>query len=247
MSLGWIGALADVEARIMTMQHARPAVRTQRSMGQICEHIAMNLKHAKQRVIDADGERAPSGMVREIDNFEGRIQARIRQSAKRSDFSMLRGMRGDGFNRSVRGQWDVANASCLTSSARRLHEFLLDVDSRSEAILLRATAYQERVAASMAAQLQARDNAIFEQAYAALVQDLVAVSGRALSASDGIAQMQSELSEMAGMAANMVSEMASFLPPGEAPPPYAPPSPPPSLMAPALPPPPSAPASDTRL
>ncbi|WP_087723329.1 hypothetical protein [Pandoraea sp. PE-S2T-3] len=238
MSLGWINALADVEARIMTDQHAGPPVRTQRSMGQIYEHIATNLKYAKQRAIDADGDRASSGMVSEIDAFDARIQARIRQSAKRSDFSMLRGMRGDGFNRSVRGQWDVANASCLTSSARRLHAFLLDVDRRSEAILLRATVYQERVAASMAAHLLARDNAIFEQAYAALVQDLVAVSGGVVSTYDGIAQMQSEISDMAGMASNMASQIASLLPPGEAPPPYAPPSPPPL---------PTAPAPDTRL
>ncbi|VVE06800.1 hypothetical protein PIN31115_02410 [Pandoraea iniqua] len=255
MSLGWISTMADVEAHRMTVQYRRPAVRTQRSMGQIYEHIATNLKQAKQRAINADGERAVSGMVREIDDFEGRIQTRIRQSAKRSDFSLLRGMRGDGFSRSVRGQWDVANALCLTSSARRLHEFLLDVDRRSETILSRATAYQERVAASMAAQLQARDNVIFEQAYEALVQDLVAVSGRVMSTYDGIAQMQSEISDMAGMASNMASEIASLMPPlmppGEAPPPYAPPSPSSDMASappPSPPPPlPTAPVPGTRL
>lgn len=210
MSLGWLNTWAFADGRVGEVQRAQTPARHPRSMGQIYEQIAANLKQAKQCAICADGDRVRSRMAQEIDDFQGRIHARIDRTSKRSDFSLLRGVRGDGFNRSVRGQWDVANPASLTSSARRLHDFLLDIDVRSVAILSRATQYRASVEASLSMQMLARDSEIFDQAYAALVEDLVAVTERAMRVSDGVAQVS--------------TEMASLPPPGEAPPPYAPPS-----------------------
>jgi len=210
MHVGRMGAITHEEARQWDMPSMRPAVRRTRSMGQIYEQIAANLEQAHQRVVDTDGDQASSRMAQEIDVFQGRVHKRIQRSFKRSDFSLLRGMRGDGFNRSVQEQWDVANPSKLTASARNLYDFLQDVDARSGAILSRAAQYQVSAALSTIA----HDNAIFERARSSLIAELMVVSAQAMMRTN---DTRSQFGH----------ERASALPPEEGPPPYSPPYAPP--------------------
>ncbi|MGC7520353.1 hypothetical protein [Pandoraea pneumonica] len=197
--------LAD--ERQIGRQYAHPTAPRSRSMGQIYAHIEANLKHARQCAIDAAGGATFSHMAGEIDDFQACVDRFVGQARRRSDFSLGRGIRGNGFKRSVRGQWDVANPSNLTPSAHRLHKCLLEIDGRSGEILSRAKTHRVNVAMSTAARIFERDNEIFAQAYAMLANDL--------------AMITSQVARIPGGTTASTSGMATVTP-SEAPPPYSP-------------------------